>query len=95
MKKLLLLTAIIPFPLIAWFVWFFSINKKKELNGFAKELINFQFNFLFYLFCGFVLLPLIISVAVILVVIFYYFFKILKGLLSSDKTKFPVQVNFL
>ena len=97
MKKILLLSAIIPIPTIAAFVWLFWKNKHQDLLKLSRMIINFQLNFLFLIFIGVLLIPYFIGIALIVAVVFFEIRYVIKSLKekSINRIKLPYYFKFI
>ncbi len=97
MKKFILLSALIPFPTLAGFVWLFGKNKYQDLLNLSRMVINFQLNILFLILLSVLLLPYLIGLFIFIAVIFFQI-KYVLGVLkekSLNRIKLPYYFKFI
>lgn len=97
MKKIILISAFIPIPTIAAFVWMFGKSKDQELLTLSRMVINFQLNFLFLIILSVLLLPYLIGVLLLIAVIFLGIKYVARSLKenSLNRIKLPYYFKFI
>lgn len=97
MKKILLLSALIPIPTVALFIWIFGKSKNQELLNLSRTVLNFQLNFLFLILLSVLLLPYLIGVFVFIAVMIFEIRYILRSLRvqSTKRIKLPYYFKFI
>jgi len=97
MKKFILLSALIPFPTLAGFVWLFGKNKYQDLLNLSRIVINFQLNILFLIFLSVLLLPYLIGLFIFIAVIIFQIKYVIVALRekSFNRIKLPYYFKFI
>lgn len=80
MKKIVLISALIPIPTVAAFVWLFGKNKNQELQTLSRMVINFQLNILFIILLSILLIPYLIGVFILIAAVFFEIKNVIKSL---------------
>jgi uncharacterized Tic20 family protein len=97
MKKIILISAFIPIPTIAAFVWLFGKSKNQDILTLARMVINFQLNFLFLIILSALLIPYYIGILLFIAVIFFQFKYVVKSLKEQNlnRIKLPYYFKFI
>lgn len=97
MKKIILLSALIPIPTVAAFVWLLGKSKNQELLTLSRMVINFQLNFLFLMLLSVILLPYLVGVLIFIAVVFFEIRYVIKSLKekSLNRIKLPYYFKFI
>ncbi|MCS7053811.1 MAG: hypothetical protein NZM09_08755 [Ignavibacterium sp.] len=97
MKKIILISAFIPIPTIAAFVWMFGKSKNQDLLTLSRMVINFQLNFLFLILLSVLLIPYLIGVLLFIAVIFFEIKYVARSLKenSINRIKLPYYFKFI
>jgi uncharacterized Tic20 family protein len=97
MKKIILISAFIPIPTMAAFVWLFGKSKNQELLTLSRVVINFQLNFLFLMLLSVLLLPYLIGVFIFIAVVFFEIRYVIKSLKEKtlNRIKLPYYFKFI
>ncbi len=97
MKKIILLSALIPVPTVAAFVWLFGKSKNQELLTLSRMVMNFQLNFLFLMLLSVILLPYLVGVLIFIAVVFFEIRYVIKSLKekSLNRIKLPYYFKFI
>lgn len=97
MRKIVLISALIPIPTVAAFVWLFGKNKNKELQTLSRMVINFQLNILFIILLSILLIPYLIGVFILIAAVFFEIKNVIKSLKekSINRITLPYYIKFI